>query len=333
MPSSNPKKLLLRDTVDTSFYQFDPDIGFWGIPGMQRDVSFEQRRGEFVRVQHNEEGNRDDSFIRGQDKADVICIGGSHTWGGGVEQELRYSNLLQEYLGRRVANLGHCSLGLDQVCLSVLKDAERYSAKTVIVEQYPWALHRVLNTYVNGYLKPHFHLDAEEQLRLGKVPRTARYGMTRRLIGSFYAYKKELQEYLAGIDLKSSYDAKLDPIFLLWKAPYYHHMYLLVDKIVGAMKDFCLQRRINLMFAVGAIAQQFGPASKSSLIDYDLPGKRFRAILDRHRIRYVDMMGPMLESHTPEEPCIFDDGHINAKGHRVFADALFDEMSKRGLEA
>lgn len=333
MSAPTAKKLMLRDTVDTSFYRFDPDIGFWGIPGMVRDVSFEQRRGEFIRVRHNEQGNRDDSFVVGQDKAEIICIGGSHTWGGGVEQELRYSDLLQKDLGRRVANLGHCSLGLDQVCLAVLKYAERYSARTVVVEQYPWALHRVLNTYVNGYVKPQFYLGADGQLQLTKVPRTARYGAARKLIGSFHAYQKELREFVAGIDLKSSYNPRADPIFLLWKTSYYHHMYLLVDKIVGAMRDFCFQKNIKLVFAVGAITQQFGPKSASALIDYGLPTKRFIAILERRGIRHVNMVDRMLASHTPEEPCIFSDGHINAKGHRVFADALIDEFGDGELAA
>lgn len=333
MSDPTVEKLLLRETVDASFYRFDPDMGFWGVPGMERDVSFEQRRGEFVRVRHNEQGNRDGAFVLGQDKADVICIGGSHTWGGGVEQDLRYTDLLQKDLGRRVANLGHCSLGLDQVCLAVLKYTERYGARTVVVEQYPWALHRVLNTYVNGYLKPQFYLSAEGQLQLTKISRTARYGATRRLIGSFHAYRKELQEYSAGIDLKSSYDPRADPIFLLWKTTYYHHMYLLVDKIIGAMRDFCFQQKVNLVFAVGAISQQFGPESESALIDYGLPRKRLIGILEQHGIHYVDMVDRMLESHTSEEPCIFTDGHINAKGHRVFADALIDELGDGELAA
>lgn len=327
------KKLLLRDTVDTSFYRFDPDLGFWGIAGMERDVSFEQRRGEFIRVKHNEQGNRDDSFVVGKDNADIICIGGSHTWGGAVEQELRYSDVLQKTLGRRVANLGHCSLGLDQVCLAVLKYAERYSARTVIVEQYPWALHRVLATSVNGYVKPQFSLDAGGQLQLTKIPRLAHYPAARNLIGSFHAYQKELREFQAGIDLKSSYDPKTDPIFLLWKTTYYQHMYLLVDKIVGAMKDFCSQKNIRLVFGVGAVAQQFGAQSPSALIDYDLPMKTFARILDRRGIHYVTMVDRMLAAHTAEDPCIFTDGHINAKGHRIFAEALIDEFGGRELAA
>ena len=30
----------------------------------------------------------------------------------------------------------------------------------------------------------------------------------------------------------------------------------------------------------------------------------------------------MLSSHTQDDPVIFYDGHINAKGHRIFADLV-----------
>ena len=39
--------------------------------------------------------------------------------------------------------MGHCSLGLDQVILAIMKNAEKYNAKIIFIEQYTWALHRV----------------------------------------------------------------------------------------------------------------------------------------------------------------------------------------------
>jgi hypothetical protein len=135
---------------------------------------------------------------------------------------------------------------------------------------------------------------------------------------------------MAGIDLKSGYDSKTDPIFLTWKMTYYGHMYDLVDRILAAMKDFCTQQRINLVFAVGAIAQQLGPPSKSALINYDLPRDRFVALLRKNGIAYVDMVPPMLSAHTADDPVAFDDGHINDKGNRIFAETLHDQLGAKG---
>jgi hypothetical protein len=36
----------------------------------------------------------------------------------------------------------------------------------------------------------------------------------------------------------------------------------------------------------------------------------------------------MLEEHTKSDPVIYDDGHINAKGHDVFAKILHKEFIK-----
>ena len=315
---------------DTTFYQFDSKMGFWGVPNMERQVGFEQRRNVMVTVRHNEHGNRDHAFTPNTSVRPIMCLGGSHTWGGGVEQDLRYTDRLQERLGRRVLNLGHCSLGLDQVCLALMEGADYYKPSVVVVEQYPWAVHRILNSYVIGYVRPHFVLDAKGELKLNKVPPLARYAPFRRLIGAYYAYRKELTEFKGGIDLKDGYDPQNDPIFLYWKTGHYDHMYKLLEKILVVMRDFCRQKGIKLLFAVGAIQQQFGPKSKSALVDYELPRHRLEALLDRNRIPYVDMTERMLREHTPEDPVIFTEGHINAKGHDVFAQGVESELKRLG---
>jgi hypothetical protein len=96
------------------------------------------------------------------------------------------------------------------------------------------------------------------------------------------------------------------------------------------MRDFCLQRRIRLLFALGSIAQQFGDESPSELIDYDLPRKNLAFLLEKNRIPYVDMTDPMLHEHTQEDPVIFPDGHINIKGNEIFARALHDKLGDLG---
>ncbi len=328
--SKNVKKLILKNQSDAAFYQYDPKMGFWGIPNMSRDVSCEQRRGEFIPVFHNENGNRDKPFETGKDKAKVLCFGGSHTWGAGVRAENRYSNLLEKRMGARVVNSGHCSLGLDQICLNILDSATSYAPDVIVVEQYPWSLHRILNTYVVGYVKPHFFLDGQGEIRLTKVPKLARFKFFRNIIGSAYQYRKELREFMAGIDLKSGYDPLTDPVFLLWKSTHYQYMYLLIEKILGIMRDFCVQKNIRLLFAIGAVSQQFAETSKSDLIDYSLPKKKFISLLEKLGISYVDVSEILLEQHNSSDPVIFFDGHINEKGNQIFSDALYQNMAEKG---
>jgi hypothetical protein len=329
LTNAGVKKMHSRH-VDTTFYRYDPKFGFWGIPDMERDVSFRLRPDVYIRCRHNEEGNRDRPCAPSRLKSPIVCLGGSHTWGVGIEQEDRYTDYLEQMTGRPVLNLGHCSLGLDQICLVILDTAERYKPSAIIVEQYPWAIHRVLYAYVNGYTRPYFILDDGGNLKLQKTPVLARYKVCRRLIGSYYSYRKELWEFQAGINLKDGYDPWTDPIFLFWKIPYYDYMYRLVEKITGVMQDFCRQRGIPLLFGLGAIMQQFGRESASALIDYDLPRKRLQSVLENNRVACVDMTEAMMREHRDEDPVIFKDGHMNAKGHRIFAEQIRIGMEKRG---
>lgn len=313
-----------------AFYNFDAEMGFWGVPNLEREICFSQCPGTPILVRHNTDGNRDTDAALKPDERTIVCIGGSHTWGGGVEQEFRYTERLAEQTGRRVINLGHCSLGLDQACLAILQRSKKYHPEIIIVEQYPWAVHRVLNNYVNGFVRPYFYLDSQKDLKLRKVPSFARYQIFRQMIGSYYAFRKEFQEFRAGIDLKYGYDAFTDPIFLYWKTQHYDSMYVLIEKILGVMRDYCHQNGIKLLFSLGAIRQQFGPKSPSALVDYDLPRKRLIDLLEKNNIIYVDMTDPMLAAHSEEAPVIFEDGHINAKGHDVFSKILYEDMLMRG---
>lgn len=304
-------------------YQFDPQLGFWGIPNLK--VKFDY--GEVI---HDEDGNRNFSSDVNPNNKCIICYGGSHTWGGGVEQNLRYTNLLEKLSGKKVLNIGHCSLGLDQICLAILNRSAKYKPEIIVIEQYPWAMHRILNNYVNGYVRPFFYLDAKNKLTLKKVPFIAKYTFFRRVIGSYYAFRKEFREFCLGLNIKNQYDPVADPIFLLWKTRKYDAMYELADKILLVISEYCRQNKIKLIFALGAIQQEFWHLNNTDLIDYTLPKKRLIELLDAHGIEYVDLSQHLLESHSENDPVIFLDGHINAKGHKLVADVLDKTLNEKG---
>lgn len=323
------KKKKVMTNGDTTFYQFDAQMGFWGVPNMEKKVSFQQRPEVPVRVKHNSDGNRDEEIEVGENEKSIVCFGGSHTWGGAVDQEARYTNRLGEMTARKVVNMGHCSLGLDQVCLSVLQKSSKYKPEIIVIEQYPWAVHRVLNNYVNGYVRPHFVIDNKGKLQLQKVSSLAKIPFFRNIIGNFFAFRKEFTEFKAGINLKNTSGGSfVDPIFVSWKTRHYDYMYEIIDRILIVIRDYCHQHKIKLLFGLGAIQQQFGPESKSDLVDYDLPRKRLIELLEKNKINYVDMTDAMLKEHTQADPVIYDDGHINAKGHDLFAKVLYREFIK-----
>jgi hypothetical protein len=303
-------------------YKFDSQMGFWGIPNIDLDLNFGS-------VTHDEYGNRNSKHESYMEDKKILCFGGSHTWGGGIPQGLRYTDLLQKSIKQQVINVGHCSLGLDQICLAILSKSKKYNPEVIIIEQHPWAVHRILNNYVNGYVKPYFYLDNKKKLKLKKVPWIARYKFFRTLIGQYYSFRKELKEFEKDINIKYEYDPELDPIFLLWKARQYDGMYDLLEQILLVISEFCRKNDIKLLFAVGVIRQQFCYQSQSKLIDYELPRKRLINLLEKIKIDYVDLTPSMLLEHTTENPVIFEDGHINLKGHQIFSEVLLSNMKDR----
>jgi hypothetical protein len=318
--------VLARDII---FYQFDPTIGFWGIPNIQKRVQYTGKQAVDYIVKHNRYGNRDKDYDAESFKHSLVCLGGSNTWGSAVEQYERYTDYLQNTIDRQVVNSGHNSLGLDQICLTLLTKTKQYSPSTIIIEQYPWALHRVLTTVSNGYLKPYFYIDSQNSLKLKKVPSLAKIKLYRRLIGSYRLYLKYLKECSSGIDLQSDYDPSVDPIFLLWRSHYYDYMYKLVEKILIVIRDYCIENKCNLLFIVLPILQQFGKTSGSDLIDYNLPERHFIELLRKNEIVYLNMVEPLLQQSSVRNPLIQFDGHLNNKGHQLVAHNLKKELQKR----
>jgi len=304
-------------------YQFDSKMGFWGIPNLKIKL-------DYADVINDADGNRNFKSLIGSEEKPILCYGGSHTWGGGVEQSLRYTDLLEVELGKPVVNIGHCSLGLDQICLAILNGSAKYNPEIIVVEQYPWAVHRILNNYVNGYVKPYFYLDPDKKIKLKEVPLLAKYKFFRSFIGQYFAFRKELREFDLGMSIKDDYDPTIDPIFLYWKTRQYDRMYELLDQILSIIASYCRKNGIKLIFALGAIHQQFSLKSQSKLIDYELPKNRLIDLLGKNKISYLDMTNAMISEHSISAPVIFDDGHINIKGHRIFSDTLAKDMIKRG---
>lgn len=310
-------------------YQFDRDTGFWGIPNVERKIPVWGRPGAFITARHNEEGNRDDPYAADAAERCILCFGASHTWGEGVEQSDRYTDVLSRKTNTRFVNLGHCSFGLDQVCIAMMKRAGRYSPSTIIIEQYPRVIHRVLLTCSSGYLKPYFYLDPQGGLKLKKVPRYAGFKTYRDVAGAFRWYRKELQDFMGGIDRTAGYDPMLDPIFLYWKSHHYEQMDLLIDKILVLMKQICVQAGCNLLFVLFTVHQQFLAKHETDLVDYELPAKRFKKLLEKNDINYLDTASAVLKAHSKDDPLIQPDGHTNAKGHGIVADLIRSELENR----
>ena len=193
--------------------------------------------------------------------------------------------------------MGHCSLGLDQILVAIKKKSKLFNPNIIVIEQYPWAMHRILNNYVNGFCRPFFNINHKNQLKFNQVPKLAYLKFFRNLIGGYYDFKKEFLEYKAGLKIKNNYNPKSDPIFLLWKTRYYDYMYKLAEAIIKEINAYSLKNDIKLLFLLGTVNQQLKYKACTSLIDYDLPRRRLIKILTDNNIQFIDTLETMLKQN------------------------------------
>ena len=239
-----------------------------------------------------------------------------------MEQEKRYTDIVKKDGRFNIINMGHCSLGLDQISIAIKKKTNIFNPDMIVIEQYPWSIHRILNTYVNGFCRPTYKINNNNEVALNKVPNIAYFRFIRSLIGGYYDFKKEFSEYKNNLNVKNKYNPETDPIFLLWKTRYYDYMYKLADRLIKLINNYCNNKNIKLLFLIGTVNQQIKFKSKTSLIDYDLPRKKLVSILNDSNIEYIDTLKPMLSQHSKNSPVAYDDGHINEKGNLIFAKEL-----------
>ena len=311
---------------DQRTYHYDSLTGFWGKPNITRELPLEEgpASGTFT-FQHNRFGNRDGEVDVGTGDKNFICFGGSHTWGAYVEQDERYNDHLCRLSGRRFLNMGHPSFGVDQICLAITHRSQQFNPEGILVEQYPWAFHRVLNTYVNGYLKPYFYLTPLGELKCVPVSPLARFGAYRNLVGEYRSYKKEYLEVKNNIDLAEAYNSAFDPVFLLWKTAYYDYAYELYGKIARRISDYCKANEIKFLIFLTAHLQHFSD-SESELIDYDLPSRKLEQVLEKNGVPYTNYSANLIREHSGGTSVIFADGHLNQHGHSKVAECISNEL-------
>lgn len=157
-----------------AFFEYDPDLGWRGRPGA---------RGRFVgwefssEVRLNARGfrDRDVPADKPPDVFRVVVLGDSITWGHGVEQAERYSDVLGEALRRRglpveVVNLAVSGYGTDQEFLLWKREGRRYCADLVLLGLYENDPRENAAAAQGRYPKPYFRLAADGVLSLENVP-------------------------------------------------------------------------------------------------------------------------------------------------------------------
>jgi lysophospholipase L1-like esterase len=156
------------------FFEHDASLGWRGRPHAQGTFS----GWEFTStVQLNGAGFRDREWP--EQKAPgvfrIVVMGDSITWGHGVNQAERYSDLLLALLQRKglpveVLNLAVSGYGTDQAYLLFRSEEHRYCPDLVLFGFYENDLRENLSAVQGPYPKPYFRVGAGDELVLENVP-------------------------------------------------------------------------------------------------------------------------------------------------------------------
>src|SRR5262245_57465910 len=162
----------------------DPELGWFPTPGKR--IAF--TGGRTISVVNNADGFRDRDHDLGSPRRRVLVLGDSYVWGYDVEQEERFTELLQvELEDLDIFNMGVSGYATDQELLLLERFADKYRPSLVVVvfctANDPFENARSI---VYGCAKPYFQLeDNELKLRGVPVPVTPKLTFRQSFLGRY----------------------------------------------------------------------------------------------------------------------------------------------------
>jgi hypothetical protein len=307
------------DSIE-QLYCFNLEYGFWGTPKFDREIYYPEYCRS-IRVRHDENGNRASFEANLSDKflGSVLFLGGSHTWGAGVENNATFSALVEKNSNVEVHNFGHCSFGLDQMALVLESKIDELKPSVVIVELHPWVIHRILRKSAIGFPKPYFVPNSK--LKVRNLNKLYKIKAIRNIASKYQEFVKEFQEFQQGIVLKEVKSDFMDPIFHSWNQDFYEEMYALSKDLIRHIRVLCRSRKCHLLFVLGPTKQELENLDVNlELIDFSIPRNRILSILDELEIEYLNLLPKFSELLLDEKlPGLYPDGHLNKLGHETVA--------------
>jgi lysophospholipase L1-like esterase len=159
------------------FWQYDPLLGWAHRPGQVGTFATEQFRTS-IRINSNGLRDRDHSYERTSDRKRILVFGDSFAWGYGVEEEQRFSEVLEATMDVEVINAGVSGYSTDQELLWLRDEGAQYDFDLAILVMTGNDIGDNARQLVsNIYHKPQFVLENGQLVLRGyPVPETNAQG-------------------------------------------------------------------------------------------------------------------------------------------------------------
>jgi lysophospholipase L1-like esterase len=339
------------------FYKYDELLGWRNKPGAAGVFS----TPEFsTSVTINSKGLRDKEreYKKPAGIKRVIVLGDSFTWGWGVEEKDKFTEILNNKLpsNYEVINMGVSGYGTDQELLTLEREGLKYNPDLVIVAFHPQTdLEDNISAIRYSYPKPLFVLSANNTLSLTNVP----------------VPKKEdwLKSWDTGEEIikNDGFLAKLKNFM-----SEHSHTYLFFSRVVasnpillklfqkiglieelptgtlGYISGYTLKQHDwdltkALFREIDTVAKNNGARTLIFIVRYKYTDIRLNEALDKITAELVDFGKQndlMVLDYLPtfikytgvrEQLYFKHDGHWNADGHRTAAEAIYEKLKEEGL--
>jgi len=305
------------------FWKCDPLLGWAHQPGQEGIFETPQFR---TTVHINQKGlrDRDHSYERIKDVGRILVLGDSFAWGYGVEENQRFSQLLETLMSVEVVNAGVSGYSTDQELLWFQNEGIKYDPDLVILvfagndigdnEQ------QLVNTV---YYKPQFVI-AEGQLILinTPVPKTSPLGKLIYVLSQrsslFYFLTQRYFDLLSVYrDFRVNPDnpSPLDPGVSSKSEPFSVTITLLHE-----ISEIAESKEASLMIV--ATDHWWNSSSDETYTDF---------IDTLHSEGFLVLDVEAMPGFNPAEMLIQDDGHWSPVGHEFVAEKIREAIENQQL--
>jgi lysophospholipase L1-like esterase len=331
-----PQSAVFTSSEQAFFIKFDPTLGWInraGVSGVYRPAP--GIPPTFVRI--NNQGYRGEEMPlqKPAGKRRILVIGDSNTFGYGVEESSRFTDIMAARLspGAEVFNFGVFGYGTDQEVLLAERDAVRYHPDILLLAVSAGDLADNISSINGGTAKPFFRYD-DDILTLCNSPVSPavpymRTSLARSAVASFcYRHSHLFRFIMKRVTPVSRY--MVNSVAEMSEAQGLKVMKALLQSV----NDLCTTQRTRFVVVLIPHGEWLEGARR-------MPGGKigyFGALasaLEESGIPFVDATGALAAADNGDTPVFFpkDPVHLTSYGHQVVARVVSGFLADRKLTA
>ncbi len=328
-----PQKIRVTGATVNFFVQYDPDLGWVNRKGAVGQIKQPDDSVPLTKVEINDDGFRGKKVQLPKPKGQkrILFLGDSNTFGYGVNDSARFSDLLEQRLpGYETVNLGVFGYGTDQEAILLEREGLRFAPDLVVVAFSAGDLNDNRSSIDTGVSKPYCTLD-KGRIKLNNVPVPPPGARLLQKTGSplkeaFYR-NSHLYRLLAA-RLNESRMFMPDSVFETSQ----EEGMLVTVAILEGMNRVCRENGSQFAVLLLSHGSWLEALSKNSLQDVGYYPALTRLLAGRG-LTVIDTTERFVAETRKGKKLFFekDPVHLNGAGNRIAAEILHEELIRTGL--